>query len=776
MWNNNLAWSREPKSELALWDNDQTYCVDEEETGRRGGSCSARNEGSETNLDIQGCTMWIGGSAAHKFAFGGSVCSELIGTTVERGECRIVGDGKVNTKAGFYAVRASRNQEGRMDVANGSRGWLRIEEDVKGLKNRGVMENEKLLTSLETRNSLARTERSELVSDSVESSELRRGTTELEGSNPIQSEEQGANEYYRDNSTLWTSQKLGTRPKLVTAKDTCSRDRIEVRGFGNNSTIKNEGHVDDLYNCSFKRTEKPTELAEVDNCSLMQGGGSGASFSENDATVMGVTEPGTEVFPIMKKVKTEVLHEMSLPDVASAVEEKPAVEMQITRPGCSKESEFSGTGQEEVSYFQHRAKLEVTEEEGPLIESVTANEEQISSEVQISNSTTSPVGCSTTSVRSGADSDNHPHRRASVPQPVDSERVKRKEKKRRSKRAEPASVQKLRRIAEEESGPLDEEVLHLKEKNVEIFICPTCGKAFDVKGAMSRHMNKEHLMKKEGYIYECEHCQRRFKKEEHLRKHEKTHDSSVKFKCDNCIASFRQKNSLIAHRSRVHQIGADGKLLESLNFGCERCKSCFGTSVELKRHMEWCLNAERIKKARQKKVKERRMPKSRRGCSGSAKKNKKSDPVILGEITPLPRQKLSNTCPKCEYKFASAQSLRRHVEHIHKGQEIDLSKKYETVSNARSPGLPYACSECLKRFATSASLTQHKRRHVGDKPYECQSCGKRYVLGSELRKHIKRVHTPKIKIKEEVKEEVQVDMNKVKLEVSEVGQERGSLD
>ncbi|VDK74703.1 unnamed protein product [Litomosoides sigmodontis] len=293
-------------------------------------------------------------------------------------------------------------------------------------------------------------------------------------------------------------------------------------------------------------------------------------------------------------------------------------------------------------------------------------------------------------------------------------------------------IQRARAAQSEETAEtdakLDEIVKYCKEhtkrislfedktvQDYQMFVCFACGRVFDDEITMRNHVNEIHLSNK-NYVFKCRYCYRRFKLKHHLQRHERTHDLSLVHVCNRCSSSFRNFESLVAHRSKAHGIDENGEKILNLKYDCNKCKQKFGTFIELNRHKYFCLNESRSK---QKKF------------SDASASSSTSSMFSLSS-----RPKVDKTCRMCNRKFASRQSLIRHIGRIHPEEKIDVIKQYEVI---QSPDLPFACNICSKRFTTRTLMLVHRKRHEG-RHFACGLCEKAYPLASELRKHIKRVH------------------------------------
>ncbi len=53
---------------------------------------------------------------------------------------------------------------------------------------------------------------------------------------------------------------------------------------------------------------------------------------------------------------------------------------------------------------------------------------------------------------------------------------------------------------------------------------------------------------------------------------------------------------------------------------------------------------------------------------------------------------------------------------------------------------PHRCTLCPQSFATKSKLTDHSRRHSGEKRFSCLVCNRAYSGSHDLRKHLKKCH------------------------------------
>ncbi|XP_033842005.1 myoneurin [Periophthalmus magnuspinnatus] len=193
----------------------------------------------------------------------------------------------------------------------------------------------------------------------------------------------------------------------------------------------------------------------------------------------------------------------------------------------------------------------------------------------------------------------------------------------------------------------------------------------------------------------CTECNKVFKDQSSLRRHEKIHKGLKPFACIFCSKTFRQATQLKTHL-RIHT--------GEKPFACSSCDKCFAQKCQLVAH--------------------RRMH--------------------HGEEKPY-------TCERCGFKFATSSNYKIHIR-LHTGEKpyvCDIcgqafaQSSTLTYHKRRHTGeKPYQCDLCGMSFSVSSSLIAHARKHTGETPYKCAQpqCESKFVTSSELKKHMRRLH------------------------------------
>lgn len=100
-------------------------------------------------------------------------------------------------------------------------------------------------------------------------------------------------------------------------------------------------------------------------------------------------------------------------------------------------------------------------------------------------------------------------------------------------------------------------------KSVVQYCCsaPNCGKVYNTRFNLKRHIDITHLKKKK---FKCSVCQGSFASQQSLREHENLHSGSRPFGCSYCQSSFRQASQLSLHkRTHAQEIAEGADVLEA---------------------------------------------------------------------------------------------------------------------------------------------------------------------------------------------------------------------
>ncbi|XP_052750032.1 zinc finger protein 37 homolog [Galleria mellonella] len=256
---------------------------------------------------------------------------------------------------------------------------------------------------------------------------------------------------------------------------------------------------------------------------------------------------------------------------------------------------------------------------------------------------------------------------------------------------------------------------------IPVFQCHDCGKTFNTKSSISRHMYI-HLNLK---THKCNVCSKKYRKKSNLQAHMRqrhldtvpasqsepqyemchicdtthetlsthlsTHIGNDNFlQCVYCDKKFSNHVILVQHEKQ-HLVNG--------GFQCTICNMSYSTSTLLDMHMKRHLNIKQY------------------------------------------------ICQYCGKEFLRINSMRRHVQVCHAGLRIQcpickknlkghLSEHMRVHENKR----PHECAQCGQRFTQSTQLNVHLRSHTGDRPYPCRICDRRFSHSNALILHIRR-HT-----------------------------------
>ena len=94
---------------------------------------------------------------------------------------------------------------------------------------------------------------------------------------------------------------------------------------------------------------------------------------------------------------------------------------------------------------------------------------------------------------------------------------------------------------------------------------------------------------------------------------------------------------------------------------------------------------------------------------------------ISNDLVDRTKEKKIYQCQKCDKRFVTKRSLKRHKNNMHMEQK------------------PFTCNTCSKAFSVKNDLERHYLIHTGEKQFECKTCNKRFAQIGNLRTH-ERIH------------------------------------
>ncbi|XP_070497569.1 transcription factor grauzone-like [Chironomus tepperi] len=230
--------------------------------------------------------------------------------------------------------------------------------------------------------------------------------------------------------------------------------------------------------------------------------------------------------------------------------------------------------------------------------------------------------------------------------------------------------------------------------------CHICGKTFDAKSYLTRHMAYHDDLK----LFECDHCGKKFSKKFLVRNHilstHRYENITPTYEClvDGCSKVFVNEARLKHHMKYTHS-KTDQEM-------CEICSKTFKTKAAVEEHM-------RI---------HYRRPEDRYKCDicGHYIADLKS---FKRHVKNHETEGMDNTCHYCGKKSPNLNALKKHISFVH-----------EKVKS-------YQCKYCDKSFKRPRTLIDHEAAvHTLQELYKCSFCPKTFRNQSNMLAHRKKNH------------------------------------